>query len=357
MSLAISVVVPTYNRAGLIGETLERILAQSLPAAEIIVVDDGSTDGTEAVVAAYAPRVRYHAQKNAGAPVARNTGVFLATAPWVAFCDDDDLWMPDHLEKLAGIVAVAPDIRFAFSNAREWVEGVAAEASRFDLAPKDFWRSGQRAGAPDSLLIRPPLYKYALRFQPVAASAMMVSRDYCNQIDGFDPALRYLPGEEVDFILRCLRRGPVGVITAPTVLVRTTAEEAAQSAATQPVVPEVVVQRMIAEVCLLAHAYRTHGVEAEWRGLVRAEALRRAVAALEAAFGIGMLSTVSLLAGIAAVQPLTLKQRMEVLVAGLPAPLAAFFHRRLVGGRSDLPLPTPLRGALAIALTGLKASR
>ena len=93
-----SVVVPTYNRAEWIGATLRSVLSQSSQPHEIIVVDDGSADGTETVVGAFGARVRYVRQENAGVSAARNHGARLATGEYLAFADSDDLWHPRKLE-------------------------------------------------------------------------------------------------------------------------------------------------------------------------------------------------------------------------------------------------------------------
>ena len=94
----VSVVIPIYNRGGWIAETLQSILGQTLPPAEVIVVDDGSTDDVAAVVARF-PTVRLIRQANAGVSTARNRGVEAATQPFIAFCDSDDTWYPHKLER------------------------------------------------------------------------------------------------------------------------------------------------------------------------------------------------------------------------------------------------------------------
>jgi glycosyltransferase involved in cell wall biosynthesis len=91
----ISVIIPSYNRADLVVETIDSMLAQTVPAKEIIVVDDGSTDRTPQTVAAFGPAVRYVRGPHAGAARARNTGIALADGEMLAFLDADDLW-PDH---------------------------------------------------------------------------------------------------------------------------------------------------------------------------------------------------------------------------------------------------------------------
>lgn len=99
-STLVSVVIPAFNRAGLIGRAIDSVLQQTWAQLEIIVVDDASTDDTADVVAAIQDsRIRYLRQAhNAGASAARNTGIRAATGRFVAFLDSDDVWMPDKLE-------------------------------------------------------------------------------------------------------------------------------------------------------------------------------------------------------------------------------------------------------------------
>ncbi|MEQ9411018.1 MAG: glycosyltransferase family A protein [Fuerstiella sp.] len=95
----ISVIIPVYNAERYISETIESVLNQTGCELEIIVVDDGSTDTTQQVVALFGDRVRYLQQQNAGPAAARNLGVSVARHDWIAFLDADDLWAPDKLQR------------------------------------------------------------------------------------------------------------------------------------------------------------------------------------------------------------------------------------------------------------------
>lgn len=118
-SPGISVVIPVYNRERTIGRSIESVLAQRRPPAEIVVVDDGSTDGTADAVASYRRHVRYVSQPNGGASAARNRGVADARSPWVAFLDSDDHWLDDHLARMSdALVATAGAAGFYFADCR-----------------------------------------------------------------------------------------------------------------------------------------------------------------------------------------------------------------------------------------------
>lgn len=100
----ISVVIPAYNQAEYLSEALESVLSQTREPAEIIVVDDGSTDDTPAVLERYKRHVAFYRQPNAGISAARNAGLERATGDWVAFLDSDDIWDPRKLERQAALV-------------------------------------------------------------------------------------------------------------------------------------------------------------------------------------------------------------------------------------------------------------
>jgi glycosyltransferase involved in cell wall biosynthesis len=106
----ISVVIPLYNKAAEIERTLRSVLAQTLSPLEIIVVDDGSTDGSAAIVERVGgERVRLVHQQNRGVSAARNRGIELSRGEYVAFLDGDDRWNPDYLQTLAAFIARHPD--------------------------------------------------------------------------------------------------------------------------------------------------------------------------------------------------------------------------------------------------------
>jgi glycosyltransferase involved in cell wall biosynthesis len=116
VTLSISTVIPTYNRAHLVHRALESALAQCTALDEVIVVDDGSSDGTEQALAPYRDRIRYLRTENRGAGAARNRGIREATRDLVAFLDSDDEWMPGKLELARRWLAARPDVLFVFSE-------------------------------------------------------------------------------------------------------------------------------------------------------------------------------------------------------------------------------------------------
>lgn len=118
-SLSISVVIPAFNAERHIARAIRSVLAQTHPAEEIIVVDDGSTDGTAGAVRAFGDAVRLIEQSNGGVSVARNTGIAASTGDWVAFLDADDEWMPDKLRQQGQLFERHPHLKWGYANFSE----------------------------------------------------------------------------------------------------------------------------------------------------------------------------------------------------------------------------------------------
>ena len=146
----ISVIIPTYNYANFIREALDSVFNQTFQDFEIIVVDDGSTDDTKAIIESYGDRVIYISQKNQGPAIARNTGIMSSRGTYIAFLDADDLWYPDKLEKQIALFKANPKLGMVLAdNALFDDEGiyknyVGKKAYLFDgdLVTNIFLRSG-----------------------------------------------------------------------------------------------------------------------------------------------------------------------------------------------------------------------
>jgi glycosyltransferase involved in cell wall biosynthesis len=117
MNKLVTVIIPTYNRCRRVVEAVESVLAQTYPLIEVIVVDDGSTDGTEAALQPYAGRIRYLSQRNGGPAAARNLGIREASGQYIALLDSDDLWAPTKIEKQVALIEQSPKTGVVFSEA------------------------------------------------------------------------------------------------------------------------------------------------------------------------------------------------------------------------------------------------
>jgi glycosyltransferase involved in cell wall biosynthesis len=141
-----SVIVAAYNVEEFVAETVESALAQTYPEAEVIVVNDGSTDGTASALEPFGDRIRYVEQPNRGLGAARNRGLQEAGGAYVALLDGDDVWLPDRLEKVIALLEQRPEFGFATSDAYFLDEAsVAAETyyrqlpGGFRAADQNFW--------------------------------------------------------------------------------------------------------------------------------------------------------------------------------------------------------------------------
>ena len=116
MTPVVSVVIPTYNRADLVVQAVESVLGQTYRNFELIVVDDGSPDATEARLAPYRDLLTYSRQPNRGVNAARNFGISISRGRYVALLDDDDLWLPSKLDEQVRVLERHSDAGFVFSD-------------------------------------------------------------------------------------------------------------------------------------------------------------------------------------------------------------------------------------------------
>lgn len=116
----ISVIVPMYNNEKYLAEAIESILAQTYRPIEIIVVDDGSVDGTSVIANGFAPAVTYVYQANEGVGSARNKGISIAAGDYFSFLDADDIWIEDKLERQMAVFDSDPDVELVYGHARQF---------------------------------------------------------------------------------------------------------------------------------------------------------------------------------------------------------------------------------------------
>jgi glycosyltransferase involved in cell wall biosynthesis len=185
MGADVSAVITVYNGEAVLRRSIESVLRQTVPVAELIVVDDGSTDGTPDVARSYGDRVTYLRQDNRGVAAARNAGLSRAAAPWVAFLDDDDEWLPEKIERQHA--ALHRDPQAAASYTALWFHQLDGTAVREHLPRSDL---------PRVMRLRNP-------FPP---SVMMARRDALLELGGFDERLRGASCEDWDLNVRLLSR-------------------------------------------------------------------------------------------------------------------------------------------------------
>jgi glycosyltransferase involved in cell wall biosynthesis len=196
----VSVIIPTYNRASMLREAVESVLAQSYRNFELIIVDDGSTDATARELGRYRDRLRVLTQARRGVAAARNAGVRIARGRYLAFLDSDDLWRPEKLEVQTAFITRNP--QFQICQTEEiWIRrGVRVN-------PK------ARHRKPSGDIFRP-----SLELCLVSPSAVMMTRDLFETVGGFDERLAVC--EDYDLWLRIAVTCPVPLLPTPLVVKR-----------------------------------------------------------------------------------------------------------------------------------------
>jgi hypothetical protein len=213
MTLSISVVIPTYNRAAKVGEAIASALGQTFGRHEVIVVDDGSTDDTAAAVARWRdPRVRYVRQANTGAAGARNAGVAAARAPLVSFLDSDDLWKRDKLEREADFLVRHPEAGCVFSDLEKH-DGAEFTPS-FMRATGVFSRRLADGPDPDGIVLPArAIHLDLLHEAPILPTAFTIRREIFLDSGGFTSGTE--PFEDWEFFLRLSRTVAFGYLDRP----------------------------------------------------------------------------------------------------------------------------------------------
>jgi glycosyltransferase involved in cell wall biosynthesis len=203
----VSAIIATYNRAGLVGNAVESILQQTYENIEVIVVDDGSTDDTHAVLARFGDRIRIIYQNNAGPAAARNRGTRAANGDIISFLDSDDIWLPARIERVVELLqrvdesvpCCVCDVEMRFTSRAR-----TTSFQNFVLSPmvnKGLW-----SNAPEVLADRFVL------FNQMAA----VRRSALEKVGGYDENLRFL--EDYDLALRLSLLGPFAFVREPLVI-------------------------------------------------------------------------------------------------------------------------------------------
>lgn len=195
MHLMVSVVIPTYNRASLVRNSIESALGQTFRDLEVIVVDDGSTDGTgEIVRREYGERIRYFYQPNQGQSVAFNSGIEKARGEYIAFLASDDVWLPEKIEwQLKALNQFGPKYGACYTDAR-FMNSSTDTKTVFQFAKQRY--EGEMGIVPD--VIRVLLEPHPMT--PIWVQTLVAHADLVRQIGGFEPKLRF--GEDDEFLFR-----------------------------------------------------------------------------------------------------------------------------------------------------------
>ena len=190
----ISVVVPTYNSAQWIRETLDSVLAQSLSVLEILVIDDGSTDDTAKIVGSYGPPVSYVYVVHAGVSAARNLGIRMAEGNYVAFVDADDYWDSSKIEA---------QMRLLVSHGLAWASCLTRP---FDD------QTGKKISGPVPLMPDGDILEALLLNNFIGSATPLIRKSVFDQVGCFDESYGARIGEDWDMWLRIASHYPLGVV-------------------------------------------------------------------------------------------------------------------------------------------------
>ena len=194
---SVTTVIPTYNRRSLLPRALDSVLTQTVPPSEVIVVDDGSSDGTADLIREQYPSVSLIEQENQGVSEARNRGIREAAGDWIAFLDSDDEWLSRKLEMQLEALAQSPEYRICHGG-EIWIR----KGNRV-VPPRKYAKLGGY------------IFKECLPVCMISPSAVIIHRDIFATVGLFDTSLP--AAEDYDLWLRICARYPVLCLTDPLI--------------------------------------------------------------------------------------------------------------------------------------------
>ena len=193
----ISVIIPTYNRKETLKRAIQSVLIQSYTPYEIIVIDDGSDDGTKEWLKDNYPNVKYIYQMNSGVSSARNKGIKFARGDWIALLDSDDEWLPSKLKDQANEIESNPAAKFLHTN-EIWIRN----GVRVNQMKKHKKYGGY-------------IFEKCLDMCRISPSSVLIKKDIFDEIGMFDETLKVC--EDYDLWLRFASKYPVHFLDQPLI--------------------------------------------------------------------------------------------------------------------------------------------
>lgn len=301
----ISLVIPAYNRGSLIAQTLDSALRQTAPFFEIIVVDDGSSDNTEQVLAQYADRVRTIRVANGGVQRARNLGVDAARGEYVALCDSDDLLEQDYVAVLTAWLVQHPDCDSVYTNFVTFDES-SVHADKFSGAPAGFFTGAARTGQFWHAV--PDLYARTLEYQLLFSSGNLMRRSLYLSLGGYDPRFNGVGGEDYEFTLRLVLAANMALCASPLVRIRRHGGNDSTDN----------VRQVSGEVRILEHALASHRDAARYRDAILKSIQLRRLDVFDGAFARGDFKTAEATLHNLQERPADRKFQLKAMITALP---------------------------------------
>lgn len=211
--MKVSVIIPTYNRAHLLTQAIDSVLAQTFKDFELIIVDNYSTDNTESVVKSYKDeRIRYFKNRNQGLiGVNRNYGIQKSQGEYISFLDDDDLWLPEKLEKQVELLDSNKELGLVYSD-------IHIIGSNGNLLKDTYFHSVKP--------FRGNVFNELLVANFIASLTVVVRKEALSKVGVFDP--KYVIAQDYDLWLRIAECYPVDFIEQPLAEYRLHVESASQ---------------------------------------------------------------------------------------------------------------------------------
>ncbi|NOY54058.1 MAG: glycosyltransferase [Deltaproteobacteria bacterium] len=197
---SVSVIIPTYNRYSLLCEAISSVISQNDQDFELIIIDDGSTDGTGDVGKKFQGKLQYHYQKRRGVSAARNQGIRHARGKWICFLDSDDLWHPRKLEIQRSIMEKDPSMQISYTEEIWYRRGLRVNPGK-KHAKQTGW-----------------IFEHCLPLCIISPSSVMIRKTLFREIPPFDESFPVC--EDYDLWLRISQRYPVHLIREPLITKR-----------------------------------------------------------------------------------------------------------------------------------------
>lgn len=314
MPVSLALVIPSYNRADLISETIDAALAQQEPFSEIIVVDDGSTDDSLRVLALYGERITVLACENGGVQVARNRGVAAAHSDYVTFCDSDDLLEAEFAGAMRAWLEQDPLCDAVYCNLRKFA-GTTIDQDDLSQAPPAFFAGARTTGA--FVHDIPDLYLRLFTVHPFYIVGCTVKKSFYDAIGGFNPLFLRVGAEDGEFTLRAASRGRVAYCTTP--LARVRRHEGNESLNPLHVI--------VGSAHILDFAAVHHREAQPYHAALRTEARRLRLEAGDAAFARGMFDVAAQMFNHKLIHPIGMRHQLKRAIVQLPEPLRAWMWK------------------------------
>lgn len=193
--MRVSVIIPAYNAEKWLARAVDSVLSQSLPVADVIVVDDGSSDDTRRIAEAYGSSLRYLYQDNAGASAARNRGIKESEGEWIAFLDADDEWLPHKNERQVALLSDSPNLKWCCCNVEHVKNGISSPGKIPEKVRKEVTYKGSV-----------PFFMAVARGLSIGTPGLVIHRSVLDDVGLFDTSLK--TGEDRDLWWRIAMKYP-----------------------------------------------------------------------------------------------------------------------------------------------------